>query len=421
MAAEDRESEPGLTGHADEPPPDHGPPRAAETYDQPPLADVLWSEPFRFDFFAALRVLARMAEDRQSPSDDSRTALDLIRFRAHQSLSFPASEIWDIAKPASSQGLAELTVAFLGLTGPLGALPRPYSELVMQRIRKGDFALRDFLDLFNQRLLTIFARAGEKYRFYRTHELAAARGRFRTRQGPQKLRGFLLEEQPRIDLFSQVLLDLGGVGTPLLRYKDSVRATPAPRSDVPDATLRYFSGHLAQPHRAAVSLSRMLTEFFRVTAQIVPFVGQWLPLPLEYQTCLKRRDLVALAPPGSASRPASDPRLGRNTVCGSRIWEVQGRFRVRLGPLSFDQFQHYLPVGVKYLRLAHLVRLYAGATFDFDVQPVLEGKEVPWCRFGEKGPRAPRLGWNTWLRNKPFTRPIDDAIFRVPDQISMRE
>jgi type VI secretion system protein ImpH len=269
----------------------------------------------------------------------------------------------------------------------------------------------------------MFARAGEKYRFYLTHELAAARQRLRAGQGPQKLRGFLLEEQPRIDLFSQILLDVGGICTPLLRYKDSVRATPAPRSDVSDDTLRYFSGHLAQSHRTAVSLSRMLTEFFQVSAQIVPFVGQWIQLPLEYQSCLKRRDLAALARTGAPLRSpvASDPRLGRNTVVGSRIWEVQGRFRVRLGPLSFDQFQHYLPVGAQYRRLAHLVRLYAGATFDFDVQPVLEGKEVPWCRFGEKGPRAPRLGWNTWLRNKPFTRPVSDAIFRVPDQVSMRQ
>ena len=38
----------------------------------------------------------------------------------------------------------EMTVAFLGLTGPMGGLPRPYTELVMQRIRKGDMALRSF-------------------------------------------------------------------------------------------------------------------------------------------------------------------------------------------------------------------------------------------------------------------------------------
>src|SRR6266850_7915057 len=154
MGAEDRESEPGLTGPAAEEaqPASAAAPAAVTAYDEPPLADVLWSEPYRFEFFAALRVLARIAEGGQATGDDSRTALDRLRFRAHQSLSFPPSEIWDVVKQSSGERLAEMTVAFLGLTGPMGALPRPYSELVMQRVRKSDFALRDFFDLFNHRL-----------------------------------------------------------------------------------------------------------------------------------------------------------------------------------------------------------------------------------------------------------------------------
>jgi type VI secretion system protein ImpH len=294
---------------------------------------------------------------------------------------------------------------------------------MIQRIRKGDYALRDFLDLFNHRLLTLFAKAGEKYRFYYTYEAAAARERARRAQGPHLLRGFLLDERPRIDLFSQMLLDLGGLGTPLLRYKDSVRSAPAPRTEVPDTTLRYFSGHFAQQHRSAAALRGMLSEYFRVHVEIVPFVGQWLLLPQEHQTCMRRGGSGNASTTGQSPRAGacSDPRLGHNTVVGSRIWEVQGRFRVRLGPLKFDQFQHFLPVGRKFRELAHLVRLFVGATFDFDVQPVLEGPEVPWCQFGAKGAKSPRLGWNTWLRNRAFARPVDDAIFAVPDGISMRD
>jgi type VI secretion system protein ImpH len=428
MAAADWESDAGIGGEQsadranDAAMPGSAPTAAhsltADAFDDLPLAELLWTEPFRFEFFAALRVLAKVAEERGPNADDAQSPLDRIRFRAHQSLSFPASEIWDVSRPAGER-LAEMTVAFLGLTGPMGALPRPYTEHMLQRVRKGDHAFRDFLDLFNHRLTHLFAQAAAKYRFYYTYESAAARERVRERQGSEKLRGFLLGERPRLDLFSQILLDIGGLGTPLLRYKDSVRNQPDPRLDIPDTVLRYFSGHLAQQHRTAISLGHLLSELFGVRAEILPLIGQWLQLPAEYQTCLKRRDLGAFASGRPSSGSCSDPRLGHNTVVGSRVFEVQGRFRVRLGPLKFEQFQHFLPVGRKYRQLAHLVRLYVGATFDFDVQPVLEGDEVPWCRFGAKGPHAPRLGWNTWLRNRPFRRDVDDAIFRVPDQVSM--
>jgi predicted component of type VI protein secretion system len=63
--------------------------------------------------------------------------------------------------------------------------------------------------------------------------------------------------------------------------------------------------------------------------------------------------------------------------------------------------------------------LYVGPTFDFDIQPVIKGVETPWCQLGAKDPHTPRLGWNTWLRNRDFTQPVDDAIFRVPDEVSM--
>jgi len=421
MASEDREFESGIASERVESDPSLTASSApAGSFSDPTLAEELWREPFRFEFFAALRILGRISAQGDQSNEEPRSAIEKIQFRALQTLSFPASELWDVRQRPGHSRSVEMTVAFLGLTGSLGSLPRPYTELVMQRIRKGDFALRDFLDIFNNRLVQIFAGAGTKYRFYIPFEHAADREERRRAQGEQKYRAFLLEERPRLDLFSQILLDVGGCGTGLLRYKDSQRAAPATRHDVPDSTLRYFGGHLAQSHRSAVSLARMLTEYFQVDAEILPFIGQWILLPLEHQTCMRRSTGETAA---AGARPArgqcSHPRLGRNTVVGSRVWEVQGRFRVRLGPLTFEQFQYFLPIGDRYRQLAHLVRLYAGPTFDFDVQPVLIGEEVPWCQFGAKGSRAPRLGWNTWLRNRAFTRSVDDAIFRVPDQVSM--
>jgi type VI secretion system protein ImpH len=388
-----------------------------------PLDELLFSEPYRFEFFAALRVLERMNAGRADHEEEAARFLDGVRFRALQSLSFPPSEIWDITRPAGPERPVEMTVAFLGLTGPSGALPRPYTELIIQRVQKRDFALRDFLDLFNHRLLQLFAAAGRKYRFYLTYERAAVVERRRAAVGLQKLRGFLLDERPRIDLFSQMLLDLAGLGTPLVRYKDSDRTRPANRLDINDDSLRHFSGHFAQQHRSAASLRQLLRGYFGAEVEIVQFSGRWVQLPSEFQTALPAR--VAMVPAGKGKTAAASassrslPKLGENTVVGSRVWEAQGRFVVRVGPLTFDEFRQYLPDGQGFREMAQLVRLYVGATFDFDIQPTLLGPEAPWCQLRASGPQAARLGWNTWIRNRAMADVVDDAVFRTPDRVSM--
>jgi type VI secretion system protein ImpH len=423
MAAADRQPDAGLTPRAADAERTAGEAQvdAALEFADLPLNELLWSEPYRFEFFAALRVLARM-QAAAGGDDEGADQFEGLRFRALASLSFPPSEIYSLTKPADREGPIEMVVAFFGLTGPQGALPRPYTELMIQRVQKRDYALRDFFDLFNNRLLHLFSAAGRKYRFYLTYERAAALEKRRRAMGLSKLRGFLLEERPRVDLFSQALLDLGSLGTPLLRYKDSVRTSPAPRIDITDDLLRHFSGHFAQIHRSAASLRQLLKGYFAIRVEIVQFAGRWVQLPPEYQTSLPLRAPLPAAR-GKPSRPAASgiasPKLGENTVVGSRVWEAQGRFMVRLGPLSFDQFRDYLPDGSAFSTMAHLVRLYVGGTLDFDIQPTLIGAEVPWCQLRASGPGAARLGWNTWVRNHPLERVVDDAVFRVSDQVSM--
>ena len=67
----------------------------------------------------------------------------------------------------------EMVVSFLGLTGPSGALPHHYTTLLLRRARQGLFASREFLDLFNHRAASLFHRAWEKYRLAAAYELRA--------------------------------------------------------------------------------------------------------------------------------------------------------------------------------------------------------------------------------------------------------
>jgi predicted component of type VI protein secretion system len=64
----------------------------------PPLARLLFDEPYRFGFFQAVRLLERMYPERQPVGRDSDPARELVRFRTRVSLNFPASEIHDLAR-----------------------------------------------------------------------------------------------------------------------------------------------------------------------------------------------------------------------------------------------------------------------------------------------------------------------------------
>ena len=78
--------------------------------------------PGRFEFFQLVRILLRVLRDRQPPGLFTSVTREAVRFRSNNSLAFPPSQIdtinWDGPMPVVS-------VNFMGLTGPMGVLPRP--------------------------------------------------------------------------------------------------------------------------------------------------------------------------------------------------------------------------------------------------------------------------------------------------------
>src|SRR3954468_21458789 len=120
----------------------------------PPLEQVLFEEAYRFDFFQAVRMLERLQGERVPVG--RRPGREGVRFRTRASLSFPPSSIHQLSRPEGADGPAHMTVAFMGLVGPLGVLPVCYTELVMDRLRVGDRTLAAFLDLFHHRMVSFF-------------------------------------------------------------------------------------------------------------------------------------------------------------------------------------------------------------------------------------------------------------------------
>ncbi len=96
------------------------------------VADRLFAEGYAFDFFQAVRLLERLAPERRLVGREGPPAAEVVRFRALNVLSFPPSAIAEALPPSDTLPLPALRVAFLGLTGPSGVLPRHYTELLMR-------------------------------------------------------------------------------------------------------------------------------------------------------------------------------------------------------------------------------------------------------------------------------------------------
>ncbi|MEK7407306.1 MAG: type VI secretion system baseplate subunit TssG [Acidobacteriota bacterium] len=332
--------------------------------DQHELAAALEAEPWRFEFFQAVRLLERLAPGRQPVGRFVRPEDEVARFGANPTLTFPASEIQELERP--EDGPARMRVNFMGLFGPLGVLPLYYTELVATRLRQRDRTLRDFFDLFNHRMISLFYLAWEKYRF----TIAYERG--------------------ERDRFSHHLLDLIGLGTPGLQDRQAVA----------DDSLLFYSGLLAQHPRSAQALKQVLADYFEVPVEIEQFAGAWYPINRETQCAMAESERIS-------------DQLGSGAVVGDEVWDQQGRLRVRLGPMTLEQYLDFLPGGTAFEPLRGLTRVFAGDALDFEVQLILKREEVPPCEPGSETEAAPRLGWVSWLKTAPMGRDPGETVLRL--------
>jgi type VI secretion system protein ImpH len=346
------------------------------------LIGALAARPYEYDFFQAVRLLMRVAQNSASGATplrpvghDYAPASEIVRFRSLPSHSFPPSDVAAFAPPPSDAPLeqpppAEMTVAFLGLTGPAGVLPHHYTQTVLDRLRLKDRTLLNFFDLFNHRIISLFYRAWEKHRVPPLLERSRA--------------------EQREDAFTRSLFSIVGLGTPGLRR----------RLEPPDELFLYYSGLFSHHPRNPLALERMLGEVLGLPTAVLQFQGQWLRLEPSEQTAM----------PTARQPDGLNCHLGATTIAGERVWTVESKFRVRLGPLSYEAFQQLMPGSRLLTRLGQIVRTYAGPELDFDAQLILRREEVPFCQLAPSGLGA-RLGWNTWACSATRSEDADEPVF----------
>jgi type VI secretion system protein ImpH len=333
----------------------------------PALNEALFDRGYEFEFFQAVRLLARVFPLRKAVGGTARPAEEIARFGARLSMAFPASAVHDIERVPDSQDPVRMTVAFLGLTGTQGVLPFFYTEYMIARKAAKDDALSAFFDLFNHRFLSFFYRAWEKHRPPVLYEQAAG--------GPQP------------DRFTQNLFDLIGMGTHGLRG----------RMDLNDESLLRYAGLIAQRPDSASALRGILRDYFSVPVEIDQCLGSWYDLE-DSDRCYLSAELER-------------NQLGVGAFIGDQVWDQQARFRVRVGPIGLERFIDLLPGGRTMVRFVEITRYLVGQALAFDAQIFLRAAEVPYCRLSDEGFDAPRLGWMAWLKTEDFQADAGDAVF----------
>lgn len=336
-----------------------------------PLIDELKNEPYRFDFYQAVRLLEQLRPD-FIPVGHGGSHFEPVAFRSKVGLDFPASDIVSAEFPQDEAGPVRLTVAFMGLAGGSGPLPPPFTDLVIQRTAARDFATRDFLDIFNHRLVSFLYRSRKKHRIA------------------------LNSRPPEQTEWARWLLDLSG-----LEYAS--RSTRRRETRFWTRSLLRYAGILSGQVRSMAGLEAVLSDFFKTRITGEQLLGRWLTIDMRDRTRI-------------GVRKGQNNRLGVDTVVGARAWDQMGRVRLSLGAAALGRVREFLPYsrgdaslkdarGIKALQ--RITRVYMNQDIDVDLHIALSPGQHAGTRLSSANDI--RLGWTSWLSTGP-SRTTDDRL-----------
>lgn len=321
----------------------------------------LAEEPEKHHVFQAMRVIDAAYPDKPRLGESRRPRQDPVRLGQEAELAFPPSTIASF-KPGTDTKPGTLINRAFGLFGPQGPLPLHLTEYARTRQRNHrDHTIVAFANMLTHRMLTLL------YRAWRSGQPAASYDR-------------------GDDEFERRVAAIAGYRGDGLNNRDAV----------PDVSRRHFAAIMSQGSKNPDGLISVLSTFFDVDVEIDQFVGCWLHL--EPDDCWE------------LGRPAG---LGQTTSIGSKVWSRASKFRLRIGPLDRDRYERFLPGTDGWDRLEAIVRSYIGDMFDWDVQLILKGDEVPRSVLGG----STRLGQTSWVepkRDDDTPRPDAADLFLTP-------
>lgn len=306
------------------------------------LTERLLTEGRRFSFIQAFRFLLLHLRRESSPDIDIHELAKNIHVRPELSLAFPESDITKIEE-STPPGSFMITAAFLGLYGASSPLPTFYTEDLLQELSQDRTISRDFYDIFNSRLYSLYFGIWKYYHLF-----------------------FNIAEDPDKDVI-QRLYCLAGLGGETLRES----------AENPYGMLRYIG---------------LATQFPRSAEGLRALLADGLSEPAIHITQCQER-IANIPDDQRLFLGVSGNILGEDAYLGAGIADRAGNFRVHIGPVNRETFQRYLPGQPDFQKIGQLIRFYLDQPLTWDVEVNIIPQDLTTTVVSSQA----MLGCNTWI------------------------
>ena len=302
----------------------------------------------RYSFFRLIYLLERTTPGAPPVGQLGPVSEERIRLRGDPSLIFASSDVSgvDARKYPDNIVRAQVSTHFMALYGSVSPLPTYFVEQIAHHdYQGGPQPIREFLDIFHHRLLSLVYRAWTKYRFsvmYRTKGTDPFTRRMFCSVGLDGLK----DHAGVIDRFL------------FLRY--------API--------------LASKSRSARGLDVVLNDLFgTMGVKLEQFVGHWTLIEKPHRNKLG----------------VMNHQLGESLTIGRYVYDGSGRFTIVFGPLGYDEYLSFLPGGHRRPLLRGVVDTFTRGMYDVMLELHVKTDAAP--RFQLASPRASTIGRTAWL------------------------
>ena len=317
------------------------------TSDHLTLLDAAGREPARWSFLALMRRAEALAPKLPRIGRSRLPPQNIADLAQTASLAFPAATV--DAVETTRTGRRRVRSLFLGLTGPMGALPLHLTEYAFYERRMGENRpFGRWLDVLTDRMLQFFYRAWAD-----TQPAAQA-------------------DRPSDDRFAAYLAALSGAG--------AVTGDASGFGGFDQQRRLYYAGAFVSRRSAAV-LRDGLSHILKRPVRLKEFVARWRDIDPADRTRL-----------GAPDRGGRYNRLGVDTVLGGRVRQAEDTFRVMVRAVSTEDYARLLPGQPAHEAAREALHALAPSELSWELELEIEEPHAPGARLDGTAP----LGLMSW-------------------------